>query len=194
MGLVYNVPPIRTKEFPYLDVLSESLNNPIRLLLGWFALIADTIPPLSLTLAYWMAGAFFMAMKRFAEYRHIGCQKTAAQYRRSFGYYNEERLLISMFFYVTWCALFTGAFIIRYHLELLLFTPLAAGFFAYYFKLGLQNDSPVQNPEKLYKAHGFLLYASLCILLFVLLMFTHIPALYHLFQIEPSDTVPLWTL
>src|SRR5437867_11274808 len=32
MGIVYNVPPIRTKEVPYLDVVSESVNNPIRLL------------------------------------------------------------------------------------------------------------------------------------------------------------------
>jgi len=36
MGVVYNAPPIRTKEIPYLDVLSESVNNPLRLLLGWF--------------------------------------------------------------------------------------------------------------------------------------------------------------
>lgn len=34
MGLVYNVPPVRSKDVPYLDVLSESLNNPLRLALG----------------------------------------------------------------------------------------------------------------------------------------------------------------
>ena len=78
MGLAYNLPPIRTKELPYLDVLSESVNNPLRLFLGWFALIGDKFPPLSLTLAYWMVGAFFMATKRFAEYRHIDDPDTAA--------------------------------------------------------------------------------------------------------------------
>ena len=31
MGIVYNVPPVRTKEWPYLDVLSESVNSPIRI-------------------------------------------------------------------------------------------------------------------------------------------------------------------
>ncbi len=31
MGLVHNVPPVRSKELPYIDVLSESVNNPIRL-------------------------------------------------------------------------------------------------------------------------------------------------------------------
>src|SRR4051794_28169902 len=41
MGVVYNVPPVRSKDLPYLDVLSESVNNPIRLLLGWFAIAAS---------------------------------------------------------------------------------------------------------------------------------------------------------
>ena len=37
MGTHYNMRPFRTKEIPYVDVLTESINNPIRLLLGWFA-------------------------------------------------------------------------------------------------------------------------------------------------------------
>ena len=194
MGVVYNVPPVRTKELPYLDVLSESVNNPLRLFLGWFALVGDKLPPLSLTLAYWMVGAFFMATKRFAEYRHIGNPEVAAQYRKSFGYYTEDRLLVSMLFYAIMCALFVGVFIVRYHVELILFVPVAAGFFAYYLKLGLQDDSPVQNPEKLYKARGFLLYMTLSTMLFVLLMFINIPMLYDLFNIGPSPLAPLWTL
>jgi 4-hydroxybenzoate polyprenyltransferase len=193
MGVAYNVPPVRTKELPYLDVLSESVNNPLRLFLGWFALIADKLPPLSLALAYWMVGAFFMATKRFAEYRHIGDPEVAEQYRKSFGYYTEDRLLVSMFFYATMCALFAGVFIVRYHVELILFVPLAAGFFAYYLKLGLQDDSPAQNPERLYKERGFLLYMTLSVTLFVLLMFTNIPMLYDLFNIGASSLSPLWT-
>lgn len=34
MGILYNVRPIRTKEIPYVDVLSESINNAIRLLMA----------------------------------------------------------------------------------------------------------------------------------------------------------------
>jgi decaprenyl-phosphate phosphoribosyltransferase len=128
MGVAYNVPPVRTKELPYLDVLSESVNNPLRLFLGWFALVGDKLPPLSLTFAYWMVGAFFMATKRFAEYRRLGDPEVAVQYRKSFGYYTEERLLVSMFFYAIMCALFMGVFIVRYHVELILFVPVAAGF------------------------------------------------------------------
>ena len=194
MGILYNVPPIRTKEWPYLDVLSESVNNPIRLLLGWFALVTTRVPPVSLAISYWMVGAFFMAMKRYAEYRQIGDPAIAGAYRRSFLHYTEDRLLISLFFYSTTCALFGGVFIVRYHVELILFAPLAAGLFAYYMKIGLQPDSPVQNPEKLYKQRGFLAYMIVCTVAFVILMFTSIPALYRVFNVEPSGTGPLWTI
>lgn len=194
MGVLYNVPPVRTKELPYLDVLSESVNNPLRLFLGWFALIPEMLPPLSLVLAYWMVGAFFMATKRYAEYRHIGDRAVAAQYRRSFRYYTEERLLVSMFFYATLCALFMGIFLVRYHVELILFTPVAAGFFAYYLRLGLLDNSPVQHPETLHTKRGFLLYMTLCVLLFVLLMFTRLPVLYEWFNIAPPLIEPLWTI
>jgi 4-hydroxybenzoate polyprenyltransferase len=194
MGIAYNVPPLRTKEWPYLDVLSESVNNPIRLLLGWFALVATSVPPMSLLVSYWMVGAFFMAMKRYAEYRHIGDRQVAAAYRRSFEYYTEERLLISLVFYATTCALFAGIFIVRYHIELILFAPFAAGLFAYYMKIGLMPDSPVQNPEKLYRVRGFFVYLLVCLAVFVLLMFTSIPAMYDLFNVEPAGTSPLWIL
>jgi 4-hydroxybenzoate polyprenyltransferase len=194
MGVAYNVPPLRTKEWPYLDVLSESVNNPIRLLLGWFALVVDRVPPLSLVIAYWMIGAFFMAMKRYAEYRHIGDPRVAAAYRRSFEYYTEERLLVSVLFYATACALFGGIFIVRYHLELILFAPLAAGVFAYYLRLGMLPNSPVQNPEKLYRQRGFFLYMVVCTLVFVALMYTSIPALYEMFNVETVRVEPLWTI
>ncbi len=194
MGVLYNIPPMRTKEWPYLDVLSESINNPIRLFLGWFVLVANEVPPLSLTIAYWMAGAFFMATKRFAEYRHIGNARVAASYRRSFAHYTEDRLLTSMLFYATACALFAGIFIVRYHLELILFTPLGAGLFAYYLRLGLKPDSPTQNPERLYREAGFSFYLALCAIAFVLLMFTSLPWMYPLFNVEPSRMAPLWKL
>jgi 4-hydroxybenzoate polyprenyltransferase len=194
MGVLYNVPPVRTKEWAYVDVLSESINNPIRLFLGWFALIDDRVPPLSLVLSYWMIGAFFMAMKRYAEYRHIGDRQVAASYRRSFAHYTEERLLISILFYATTCALFAGIFIVRYKIELILFAPFAAGLFAYYLHLGMKPDSPTQNPEKLYRERGFVAYLVGSLVVFVLLMFTSIPPLYDLFNVEQAQTSPLWTI
>jgi 4-hydroxybenzoate polyprenyltransferase len=194
MGVLYNVPPFRTKEWPYVDVLSESVNNPIRLLLGWFALITDHVPPLSLAISYWMLGAFFMGMKRFAELRHIGDARVAAAYRGSFAWYTQERLLVSLLFYATTCALFAGIFIVRYHLELLLFAPVGAGVFAYYLHIGLKPNSPVQHPEKLYRERGFFAYMLGATILFVLLMFTSIPSLYVLFNVEEARMEPLWKL
>jgi 4-hydroxybenzoate polyprenyltransferase len=194
MGIAYNVPPLRTKEWPYVDVLSESINNPIRLFLGWFALVTAHVPPLSLAVAYWMLGAFFMAMKRFAELRHIGDPKVAAAYRRSFAHYTEERLLVSLFFYATTCALFSGIFLVRYHLELILFAPVGAGVFAFYLHVGLRPNSPVQQPEKLYRERAFFAYMVFATLLFVVLMFTSIPVLYDIFNVDAARMEPLWTI
>jgi decaprenyl-phosphate phosphoribosyltransferase len=192
--VIYNVPPVRAKEWPYVDVLTESINNPIRLFLGWFALIPDRLPPLSLVLSYWMVGAFFMATKRLAEYRHMADPARAAAYRRSFSFYNEERLLISILFYATTCALFAGMFIVRYQLELILFVPIGAGLLAYYLKIGLKPNSPVQHPEQLYRQKGFMAVLAVSVAMFVLLMFIHIPALYRWFNVEPSTIAPLWTI
>ncbi|MCI0464836.1 MAG: UbiA prenyltransferase family protein [Gemmataceae bacterium] len=192
MGLIYNVPPVRSKEVPYVDVLSESINNPIRLLLGWFVVTAAVFPPVSLLLAYWMIGAFFMAAKRLAEYRMIADRAVAGAYRRSFNHYDQEKLLISMFFYITCFALFLGVFIIRYHLELILIFPLMAGFVCYYLYVAFKQGSAAQSPEKLYREKGLMVYLAVCVAVFFLLMFTNIPVLYDWFNVPPSPVAPLW--
>jgi decaprenyl-phosphate phosphoribosyltransferase len=194
MGLVYNVRPIRSKELPYVDVLSESVNNPIRLVLGWFVATATTIPPVSLLIAYWMVGAFFMASKRFAEYRSIGDKQRAALYRGSFRYYDDNRLLVSMFFYASAAAMFLGIFIIRYHLELIVSVPLIAGFFSMYLRVALKPESAAQAPERLFKETALMLYLVACVAVFVLLMFVRINALYEMFNVIPSDLPPLWEI
>ena len=63
-GVVYNVPPLRTKDKAYLDVISESINNPLRLMIGWAMVDPTTLPPSSVILTYWAGGAFLMAAKR----------------------------------------------------------------------------------------------------------------------------------
>ena len=194
MGCFYNLPPVRTKDVPYLDVVSESVNNPLRLFLGWFALIPDIMPPISLALAYWMVGAFLMAAKRFAEYRRIDDPERAASYRRSFRHYTEERLLASMFFYVVVGAVFGGVFLVRYKLELIFCVPFVAAFIGYYMVLGTRKDSPVQAPENLYKEPAVLLHAGLVTVSFLTLMFVDVPALYELFNVEHSGIEPLWRI
>lgn len=191
-GLAYNIPPLRTKEIPFVDVLTESLNNPIRLFMGWFAVVFDKIPPISMILAYWMAGAFFMGAKRFAEYRMINDPEVAQKYRASFKFYTSERLLLSIFFYVSLCSFFFGIFVIRYHLELVLGVPCFAGLFAYYLKLAFLNDSPVQKPEKLYKEKNLMMFLVLSVAVFVVLLYSHIPFIYDIFNVIPYKLSPLW--
>ena len=87
-GVLYNVEPFRLKDRAYLDVIAESFNNPIRLWLGWFALLpANVFPPLSIVLAWWFFGALLMAGKRYAEFRFIGDARRSGDYRRSFRVY-----------------------------------------------------------------------------------------------------------
>lgn len=193
MGLMYNIPPVRTKELPYLDVISESVNNPIRLMLGWFTVSATQLPPMSLILSYWLIGAFFMASKRFAEYREINDKEVAAAYRKSFRYYDADRLLVSMFFYASGAAMLLGVFMIRYHLELILSVPLIAGFFSAYMKVTLKQNSPVQNPERLYRETGLMIYLVFTVFVFLGLMFVSIPMLYEIFNVTPSQVPSLWS-
>ncbi len=192
MGCLYNIPPIRMKELPYFDVLSESLNNPIRLFLGWFALVPESMPPLSLAISYWMVGAYFMACKRYAEYRTIDDPERAARYRKSFGHYDLRRLMASIAFYLSLAGLLGGIFVVRYKFEMILAMPFVAGFFSMYMAMTLEDDSPVQNPEKLYKRKGFFAFALLCAAIFVALMFVEIPAMYSIFRVDSAQFPALW--
>ena len=177
MGVIYNVRPMRSKEVPFLDVLSESVNNAIRLLIGWFSVTTRYCPPISIVLGYWMGGAFLMAMKRYSEYRMIADPERAALYRRSFKYYTEHSLLASSFFYALLSVFFCGIFMIKYRIELVLDIPVLCGLFVYYLIISYKPDSSVQRPEKLFHEKGLMLYLLLLIAVTVLLAFVDIPFL-----------------
>ena len=101
----------------------------------------------------------------------------AALYRKSFGQYTEQSLLISAFFYAM-CSLFLcGIFIIKYKIELLLVVPFLCGLFCFYFHLAFKKDSAVQKPEKLYREKGLLMYMIILAAVFILALFIKIPAL-----------------
>ncbi len=121
------------------------------MLAGWYMVTPNAVPPGSLLLSYWMVGCYFMAIKRFAEYRNIDNAATAARYRTSFSHYTAERLLMLITFYGSAAMLFLGAFIMRYRLELLLTVPLVSMVMAEYLALAFKPNSPAQAPEKLYR-------------------------------------------
>jgi len=190
MGLAYNIPPVRSKDVPYLDVLTESVNNPLRMLAGWYIVRPVSAPPLSLLVSYWMIGCFFMATKRFAEYREIGNPKRSSAYRRSFAYYNERRLLVSIMFYASFAMLMLGAFIIRYRLECILGFPLVALLMAVYLSLAFKQDSAVQRPEKLYREPALLISASAAVIVLSVFLFVDVPILYQWFAPLHYGLVP----
>lgn len=182
MGCVYNIPPLRAKDIPYIDVLVESINNPIRLLVGWFIVAPPFQIPASLLISYWMIGAYLMAIKRFAEMRDISRDISARQYRKSFAYYTEQNLLVSIMFYAAASMLFFGAFVMRYRLELILSFPLIAFIMAMYLNLAFKEDGVAQAPEKLWKEGPLMIASFLCLVLMVFLMNYPLPAFTAFFQ------------
>jgi 4-hydroxybenzoate polyprenyltransferase len=182
MGCIYNIPPVRAKDLPYIDVLVESINNPIRLLVGWYIVSPPFQIPVSLLISYWMIGAYLMAIKRFAEMRDISRNISAKQYRKSFGYYTEQNLLVSIMFYAATSMLFFGVFVMRYRLELILSFPLIAFIMAMYLNLAFKEDGSAQAPEKLWKETPLMLASFLCLILMVFLMNFSLPVFTAFFQ------------
>ncbi|MFZ0395957.1 MAG: UbiA family prenyltransferase [Terracidiphilus sp.] len=181
MGCAYNVRPLRTKDVVYLDVITESINNPLRMLLGWYMVATTLVPPTSLLVSYWMIGCYFMALKRFSEYREIGNAAAAASYRRSFRHYTERRLLESVVFYASFSMLMFGLFIARYRLELIFSFPLVALMMATYFDLAFKAHSAVQNPEKLFREPRLMAELVVIVVVVVLMLRVNLPWLHQMF-------------
>jgi 4-hydroxybenzoate polyprenyltransferase len=161
LGTAYNVSPIRTKDKPYLDILSESINNPLRFICGWFVISHPVIPPVSILLCCWMTGAFFMTMKRFAEFRHINNPKIIALYRKSFLYYDARKLLILAITFIFLACVFLATFLWEYKSITLLSFPFFVVLFTWYTRIGMLPNSPAQHPELLYRYQPAFVYYSL---------------------------------
>ncbi|CAM3342502.1 UbiA family prenyltransferase [Paracoccus nototheniae] len=179
-GVTYNVMPIRTKDRIYLDVLSESLNNPIRLLMGWAMIDGGSLPPASLFMAFWFGGAFLMNSKRLAEYRDIVAsdgQEILGRYRRSFRHYTENRLSVANLVYALLCSFFVATFLIKYRVEYVIVFPCIIALFAVYYALALTPNSVARKPEKLYRSTPVISTAILTGLLFTIATLVDLPIL-----------------
>ena len=182
-GIAYNVPPLRTKDKPYVDVISEAVNNPIRLMIGWAMVDPTTLPPSSLLLAYWLGGAFLMGAKRLSEYREIVAShgpQLLARYRASFGGYTETSLQVSCFSYGMLSSFFLAVFLIKYRVEYLLLMPVITFLFAYYLAIAMRAGSVAQNPEKLFHERGLVALVALLTGMFAVTSFVDIAWIEHL--------------
>lgn len=179
-GLLYNVKPIRTKDRAYVDVASESINNPIRLTLGWLMIDPGTMPPGSLLLAYWTGGAFLMAAKRLSEYRDISRASGVEilhRYRRSFLHYTAETLTISCLVYAMMAAFFLAIFLTKYRLEYVLTFPFIATLFASYFWLSMLKDSIAQRPERMFRSRRLVAAVAATVAVLLLTSLVDLPIL-----------------
>lgn len=180
MGCAYNLQPLRTKDIPYFDVLTEAINNPIRLLAGWL-IVSSTVPPISLLLSYWLVGCYFMALKRYAEYRHLKKDGSLSRYRASLAFFTPELLLCSAVFYASSAMLFFGAFLMRYRVELVLSFPFIAAVMAIYFLLACKRDSPAEHPEKLYREWKLMLGVVSCTVVMTVCLVVDMPWINNFF-------------
>lgn len=155
-ALLYNIPPIRLKDKAFLDVISESINNPLRLLLGWYAVVpaeVTSIPPISIILAWWFFGALLMTGKRYSEYRFIDDDALSGKYRKSFQVYNEQRLIMAMITYACLFCFCTGIAMAVYPPlnNLVLIFPMIMVAVISYFRQAMKESSARLEPEQLLK-------------------------------------------
>lgn len=179
-GIVYNVKPLRTKDVPYLDVISESINNPLRLTIGWAMIDPGTLPPGSIMLAYWCGGAFLMGTKRLSEYRQIVRTHGKGRlilYRKSFKGYTEISLTSSCFLYALLSISMLAIFLIKYRIEYAILLPAIAILFTHYLTLSMSPNSTTQKPEKLFTERGLMMTSLAVALLFLGLSVVNIPLL-----------------
>jgi 4-hydroxybenzoate polyprenyltransferase len=179
-GIIYNVPGARTKDKAYLDVISESVNNPLRLVIGWAMIDPTTLPPSSIILTYWAGGAFLMAAKRLSEFREITTSHGRGlleRYRASFAGYSEISLTVSCFVYALITSFFLAVFLIKYRVEYLLTVPVLIALFGHYLALSMQPESSAQKPEKLFRERGLIVLVGLLAITFLFATSVDIPAL-----------------
>jgi decaprenyl-phosphate phosphoribosyltransferase len=166
-GILYNVPPIRMKDIPFLDSTLESANNPIRFLIGWH-IVTTSFPPVSLLLAWWAFGNFLMVGKRVAEKKFL-TEKESAGYRLSLKKYKLKGLIIFMhinafIFVATFCW-----FALESKLNSFLFSiPFILVYLVMFMKKSLQDIEGAEEPEKLLKNPYFAFYTLFLVAIFIL--------------------------
>jgi 4-hydroxybenzoate polyprenyltransferase len=179
-GIVYNVWPIRSKDKAYLDVISEAVNNPLRLMIGWAMIDPTTLPPGSIILTYWAGGAFLMAAKRLSEFREITAshgRELLERYRASFAGYSEISLTVSCFVYALATSFFLAIFLIKYRIEYLLVVPVLIALFGHYLALSMGPASTAQRPERLFEERTLIALVGLLAATFLFATYVNIPGL-----------------
>ncbi len=153
---VYNVRPVRLKDIPFLDAIVESINNPMRFLMGWFILM-PTLPLIWVLIFLWAYSAFLMTGKRLAEFIYLGKEK-ATYYRVVFKTYSRKSLSTVMILHAL--ITITSLFLISQNFKPLfnIVTVMIAIQLVWYFILAFKKNELLQTPELIYKDAIFTIY------------------------------------
>ncbi len=166
-GLLYNIPPVRVKDIPFLDSTLESANNPIRFLTGWFVL-TNTFPPVSLLISWWTFGNFLMVGKRVAEKKFLSPEESAG-YRLSLRKYTVRSLI---FFMILNAIIFILTFLLfaidSKMYSLIISIPFIIFYLGMFMKKSVQDRDGAEEPEKLLRDPYFALYTVFLIFIFIL--------------------------
>jgi len=177
-GSIYNIKPFRFKDLPILDVMWESINNPIRFIYGILIVNASFIVNstiISIILSYWFFGCYLMTLKRFSELHTLETKSDykPSDYRKSFNFYTKNNLLSISLYYAVVSNYLISYILYTINIYLFFFYPIVALLFPYYFILSFNNNSEVQNPEKLHKNK---------ILLFTIVIITLITTILYIYK------------
>ena len=170
-GIIYNVKPLRAKDIPFLDAISESANNPIRFLIGWYAFAPlQSFPPFHLLISWWSFGNYLMVAKRLSEFRFL--REKAGDYRSSHKKYTRYSLLLGMAASAVICLI--SFLYLAYSLKLQTFyiiSPFLFLFFLLILRKTLREAEVMEEPEKMLISPKFALYTIFLIFLFILAYF-----------------------
>lgn len=172
MGILYNVRPMRFKDRHYLDVISESVNNPIRLAIGWYCVVPSAVVPASAFLGFWGLGIFLMSMKRYVEMMLINDTDLLHTYRKSFAKWTSEKLLVIAFLGGLSSTFFCGVLLGRRNIDYMLLLPTLLMIYAEYFRISLALDEAAYAPEKLIKRKRLKVLGLINIVLFIVISFS----------------------
>lgn len=174
-GIFYNVKPLRFKNIAFLDVISESINNPIRILIGWYSVsVSSVVPPVTFLLLFWSLGAIMMSAKRYAELNYLlsyNGKVSPHLYRNSYKFYSLQNIFIVVLFYSLASVSFMTFLSIKYQPKLLFSLPIILIYFIWLLLIMKRENSPFRDPEKIFLKEKFFSLITWLIIVMMFLLF-----------------------
>lgn len=166
MGIIYNVKPFRSKDIRIIDILSESINNPIRFALAHTALGGEFNINIYILLSYWSGGAFLMTCKRYAEKKFLKNKINIRKYRPSIANYDPKHLLFLIYLFAFLSEIFLFIFLLEINIINPYFSLYFILLFIFYFFFSTNKKSLAQTPEKMFFNLNFNIFLIIFFLIF----------------------------